>query len=83
MQAGRPADAVKILDHVLVLTNLPSVRVERALAYIADTQFEPAQSDLRELEKEGYNPPVVNFGLRSWPRTARTPTRPCIISNFV
>ncbi len=62
VQAGRSGEAVPLLDHVLTLTNLPSARVNRALACIASTNYDKAESDLRELENEGNGSPVVNFG---------------------
>jgi tetratricopeptide (TPR) repeat protein len=63
MQFGRPAEAVTILDHVLTLTNLPAIHVNRAFAHLAAKDFALAETDLRELEKSGNASPMVNFGL--------------------
>jgi tetratricopeptide (TPR) repeat protein len=63
LQTGRAADAIALLNHVLELTNLPTARINRAYAGIACTNFSLAESDLRELEKEGFTSPMVSFGL--------------------
>jgi len=62
LQAGRTTEALGILDHVLVLTNLPSARLNRALGSLANKDFEHAESDFRELENEGNDSAVINFG---------------------
>jgi len=63
MQSGRSAEAITILDHALMLTNQPGVRMNRAFAHLAAKDFAAAESDLRELEKNGNASPMVNFGL--------------------
>jgi tetratricopeptide (TPR) repeat protein len=63
MQAGRSADAIALLDHVLLLTNLPAARLNRAFVRLSKENFTLAADDLRELENEGINSPMVSFGL--------------------
>ncbi len=63
LQSGHAAEAMPLLDHALTLTNLPTARVNRAYASLANTNFALAQSDLRQLEKEGDTSPMVSFGL--------------------
>jgi tetratricopeptide (TPR) repeat protein len=62
LQAGRTTEAIGILDHLLLLTNLPSARLNRALGSLANRDFHQAESDLHELENEGNDSPVINFG---------------------
>lgn len=63
MQTGHTAEAIPILDHVLALTNLPAARINRAFACLTTKDFASARSDLRQLEKAGNSPGMVNFGL--------------------
>ena len=62
LQAGRTTEAIGLLDHVLMLTNLPSARLNRALGSLANRDFRQAESDLHELENEGNDSAVINFG---------------------
>ncbi len=63
MQAGRPAEAIPILNHALTLTNLPAIQLSRAFARLASEDYAAAETDYRELEKAGAEPGAVNFGL--------------------
>ena len=63
VQCGRAAEALPILDHVLALTNLPLARINRAFLRLDRKDFAMAERDLRELEKAGTAPGLVNFGL--------------------
>ncbi|HEX4351061.1 MAG TPA: hypothetical protein VH251_11770, partial [Verrucomicrobiae bacterium] len=62
LQAGRTTEAIGLLDHVLMLTNLSSARLNRALGSLANQDFRQAESDLHELENEGNDSAVINFG---------------------
>ena len=63
MQAGRAADALPVLDRILILTNQPEARVNRAFAQIAIRNYALAKTDLHALEKQGTVPAMVDFGL--------------------
>ena len=63
LQSGQAEKAISILDHVLTLTNLPAARINRALARLTRQDFALAESDFRELEKNGGTPGIANFGL--------------------
>ncbi|HEX7571294.1 MAG TPA: tetratricopeptide repeat protein [Verrucomicrobiae bacterium] len=63
IQAGRPAEAVPVLDHALTLTNRPAFRLNRAIARLASEDYPSAETDYRELEKSGDEPGRVSFGL--------------------
>ncbi|MGA3268436.1 MAG: DUF2723 domain-containing protein [Verrucomicrobiota bacterium] len=62
-QSGQAAEALPILDHILALTNEPSVRLARAFARIDTKDFASARSDLEELGKSGQASEMVDFGL--------------------
>jgi len=63
MQFHRPAEAVPILDRVLMLTNDPEARANRAFAEIAIHNYALAKTDLAALQKQGAAPAMVNFAL--------------------
>lgn len=63
LQSGQTAEAITIYGHILTETNLPWVRVNRAFAYLTRTNFDLAENDLRELEKDDNVFPMVDFGL--------------------
>jgi predicted Zn-dependent protease len=63
MQSGQAAAALILLDHVLALTNLPAVHVNRAFALIATQDFVQAKRELNELENSGTAAGWVDFGL--------------------
>jgi predicted Zn-dependent protease len=62
-QSGRAASAIPVLDHLLTLTNLPEVRLNRALSLLASGDLPAAERDYLELEKAGVLPGPVNYGL--------------------
>ncbi len=53
IQSGDAAAAIPVLNHVLSLTNLPTARLNRAIARLACQDFGAAETDFRELEKSG------------------------------
>ncbi len=63
IQAGRPAEAIPVLDHALTLTNTPAIRLNHAFAQLASTNYPAAETEYRELEKSSDKPGAVNFGL--------------------
>jgi Flp pilus assembly protein TadD len=63
IKSNHAAEALPYLDHALALTNGPPLRLNRAMAYIANQDFVPAKRDLAELQKNGYAPGNVNFEL--------------------
>ena len=63
LQSGQSAEAIVIFGQILTQTNLPSVRVNRAFAYLTKTNFDLAEHDLRELEKDDNAFPMVDIGL--------------------
>ena len=63
IQTGRAAAALLVLDHVLVLTNLPAARINHAFARLLSQDFAAAEREYRELEKSGKNSDMVSYGL--------------------
>jgi len=63
IQSGQTAAALPVLDRILTLTNLPSVRLNRAIAQIGVENFDAAETDFRELEKNGTEAGPVSYGL--------------------
>jgi tetratricopeptide (TPR) repeat protein len=63
MQAGRYAEAVPVLDHVLTLTNLPRARINRDFARIALQDFTLAEGDLHPLENDPEVSGLADYGL--------------------
>ena len=63
MQTGHPGEAVPILNEVLLLTNKPSARINRALARLDLRDFGAAEVDLKQLEKSGDARAPVDLGL--------------------
>jgi Flp pilus assembly protein TadD len=63
IQSGHAADAIPVLNHILTLTNLPAIRLNRALARLASQDFEAAEIDFQQLEKTGTEPGRVDYGL--------------------
>ena len=58
IQLGRAAEAVPALDHALALTNLPSIRLNRAIAHLQAGNDAAAEKDYAALEN---NPAVEAF----------------------
>ncbi len=63
IQSGNSAAAIPVLTRVLALTNLPSARLNRAIARLASQDYAAAETDYRELEKSGAEPGPVCYGL--------------------
>jgi tetratricopeptide (TPR) repeat protein len=63
IQSGNAAAAIPVLDHMLTLTNLPEIRLTRAIAWLACQDFAAAEADYRELEKSGVELGSVSYGL--------------------
>jgi tetratricopeptide (TPR) repeat protein len=63
IQSGNAAAAAAVLDHLLTLTNLPVIRLNRAIARLASQDFAAAETDYRELEKSGAETGPACFGL--------------------
>jgi tetratricopeptide (TPR) repeat protein len=63
IRSGNAAAAIPILDHILMITNLPAVRLNRAIARLACQDFEGAETDYRELEKSGAETGPACYGL--------------------
>ncbi len=63
IQSGNPAAAIPVLDHLLRLADLPSARLNRAIACLAAKDFTAAEKDYRELETARIAPAQVGYGL--------------------
>jgi tetratricopeptide (TPR) repeat protein len=63
IQSGNPAAAIPVLNRVLTLTNQPMARLNRAIAQLACQDFAAAETDFRDLDKSGWEPGRVNYGL--------------------
>ena len=63
IKSGQAAAALPYLDHALTLTNDASVRLNRAVAYIENSDFIPGKQDLEELEKSGHASANVEYEL--------------------
>jgi tetratricopeptide (TPR) repeat protein len=51
MQMGDSSNAIPILNHALAITNLPFVRIDRAIACLQTENYQAAETDCLELEK--------------------------------
>jgi hypothetical protein len=63
VSAGRNHEAITILDHILSLTNDPAARLNRAYANLALNDFASAQTDLVQLQADGNQSGLLDFGL--------------------
>ncbi len=63
IQSGQAAAAIPVLDHVLLLTNLPAARLNRAIARFNCQDFAAAETDYNELKKSGAEAGPVAYGL--------------------
>ncbi len=63
IQSGHATAAIPVLDHVLMLTNLPAARLNRAIARFNSHDFAGAQTDYDELKKNGAEAGPVAYGL--------------------
>jgi tetratricopeptide (TPR) repeat protein len=62
-QSGRATSAIPVLDHVLTMTNLPEVRLNRALSLLASGDLAVAEREYLDLDKARVMPGPVNYGL--------------------
>jgi len=63
IQSGNASDAIPVLDHILTLTNLPDLRLNRALARLSVQDYATAETDFEQLQKAGTEPGRVGYGL--------------------
>ena len=63
LQMNRAAEAVPILNHALLLTNLPQLRVNRAIAYFQSSNLPAAEAEYLALLNEPADVFSVHFGL--------------------
>ena len=63
VQSARAAEALPILDHALALTNLPSIRLNRAIALVQARDFAAAEQAYRELRKTNVDKFSIEYGL--------------------
>ncbi len=63
IQARRAAEALKVLNHALTLTNQPALQFSHARAQFALKDFTAAEKEYHALEKTGLRPAEVSYGL--------------------
>jgi len=63
IQARNPAAAIPVLDRALSLTNLPTIRLNRAIAYLQSTNTEAAEKDYALLLEAPVDQFSVHYGL--------------------
>ena len=63
VQLQRAAEALPILDRVLTLTNLPSIRLNRAIALLQAQHLAEAETAYEELQTAKVDQVAVHFGL--------------------
>jgi tetratricopeptide (TPR) repeat protein len=63
LKLGQFSNALPVLDHALTLSNLPPIRLTRAVARIESGQFAAAEADYLELEKTATNNLPIYTGL--------------------
>jgi len=63
LQTRRAALAIPVLNHVLSLTNSPPIKLNRAMAYVAATNYAAAKTDYLELEHSLPNWFPAEYGL--------------------
>jgi len=63
IRSEHAAEALPYLDHALALTNDPVLRLNRAMAHIANQDFGPARSDLADLQRRGFAAGPVDYQL--------------------
>ncbi len=63
VRLGQAARALPVLDHALTLSNLPPIRLARAMARVEAGQYDAAEADYRDLENSTTNPLPVLVGL--------------------
>jgi tetratricopeptide (TPR) repeat protein len=63
IQLNKNAEAVSFLDRALAITNLPSIRLNRAIAYMQMLNYPEAEKDYLQLENTSANQFSVEYGL--------------------
>jgi tetratricopeptide (TPR) repeat protein len=63
IQMRKADDAIPVLNHALALTNAPSLRLNRAIAYLQSSNLPAAEADYRQLENSPVNVFSVHYGL--------------------
>lgn len=63
IQMNRPADAIPVVNRALALTNAPSIRLNRAIAYLQNRNLAEAEADYHQLENQPGNIFSVHYGL--------------------
>ena len=63
IQMNHPADAIPVLNRALAITNAPSIRLNRAIAYLQNRDLPSAEADYHLLENQPANVFSVHFGL--------------------
>ena len=63
VQMQRAAEAIPILNHAIALTNLPSMRLNRAIALFQVTDLAAAEAEYQGLQTEPVDKYSVQFGL--------------------
>ncbi len=63
IQMGDATNAIPILNHALAITNLPSARLNRAVAYMQTQNLPAAEADYLELENLPAHAFPVHYGL--------------------
>ena len=63
VQLERATEALPIFNHLLTLTNLPSIRLNRAIALLQTKDFAAAETAYHELQKTPADQFSVNYGL--------------------
>jgi tetratricopeptide (TPR) repeat protein len=62
MKLGQFTNALPVFDRALMLSNLPPVRLARAIARVEAGQYDAAEADYLELEKTATNPLPIYSG---------------------
>jgi len=63
MGLGQFSNALPIFDHALTISNLPPIRLARAIARVEASQYDAAETDYLELEKTSTNNLPIYSGL--------------------
>ena len=73
LQAQRPAEALPVLDRALALTNLPGIRLNRAIALWESRKFAAAEQEFQRLQNTTADKYSVAFGLAKLAELRRDP----------
>jgi predicted Zn-dependent protease len=63
VQIQRASEAIPILDHAIAITNLPSMRLNRAIALLQAQDYKAAEAAYQELQTAAIDQFSVQFGL--------------------